>query len=76
MTMLAEVVHTAPREVTVPGDLADALEADPTALRSFEALSYGQQLLFVLSIQGAKQSETRRRRIARTVTILKEGRNR
>jgi uncharacterized protein YdeI (YjbR/CyaY-like superfamily) len=68
---------TFPAEVlAVPPDLADALEAEPVALRFFEGLSYGRQKAFAVSVTSAKRAETRRRRVARTVTMLKEGRNR
>jgi hypothetical protein len=67
-------LDTAPREVTVPPDLADALERDPEAGRSFESLSYSNKRRHVLSIEGARTAETRQRRIARVVSELREDR--
>jgi hypothetical protein len=69
-------LDTKPREVAVPSDLADALEAEPAALRFFEGLSYSQQRWFVLSVEGATQADTRQRRVVKAVTMLKEGRKR
>jgi bacteriocin resistance YdeI/OmpD-like protein/uncharacterized protein DUF1905 len=64
-------LDTAPREVTVPADLADALDAD--ARRTFDALSYSRKQALVLPIQQAKTPETRQRRIAKAVSALREG---
>ena len=67
---------TAPREVAVPDDFAAALDADPEARRTFDALSYSNRRFHVESITGAKTDETRARRIAKSVAILHEGRAR
>jgi hypothetical protein len=67
-------LDTAPREVAVPGDFAAALDAEPKARATFDALSYSNKSWHVLSIQGAKADETRRRRIAKSVDALREGR--
>ena len=69
-------LDTAPREVTVPADLAAALEAEPDALRTFEGLSYSNRSWHVLQVTGAKTDETRLRRIARSIDVLKQGRAR
>ncbi len=66
----------APREVTVPADLATALDAEPEARRTFDGLSYSNKSWHVLQVEGAKTDETRRRRIAKSVGILREGRAR
>ena len=62
-----------PREVAVPPDFAEALDRDVEARRSFEGLSYSQKQRHVLSIEGAKTSETRQRRIDKAVGTLREG---
>jgi Bacteriocin-protection, YdeI or OmpD-Associated/Domain of unknown function (DUF1905) len=67
-------LDTAPREVSVPEDFAAALDAEPAARRTFDGLSYSNKSWHVLSINGAKADETRRRRIAKSVEALKEGR--
>ncbi len=67
-------LDTAPREVTVPADLAAALDAEPNARRTFDGLSYSNKSWHVLQVGGAKTDETRQRRIAKSVDMLREGR--
>lgn len=69
-------LDTAPRVVDVPPDLAAALDAEPEARRTFDALSYSNQSWHVLSVNGAKTDETRQRRIVKSVFTLREGRPR
>jgi Bacteriocin-protection, YdeI or OmpD-Associated/Domain of unknown function (DUF1905) len=69
-------LDTAPREVAVPPDFAEALKREPDAKRFFEGLSYSKQQWHVLSIEGAKTPETRQRRIDKSVGMLREGRAR
>ena len=69
-------LDTAPRQVAVPDDLAAALDAEPAARATFEALSYSNKSWHVLQVTGAKTEETRRRRIARSVDALRQGRPR
>jgi hypothetical protein len=69
-------LDTAPREVDVPPDLAAALDAEPAARATFDALSYSNKSWHVLQVVGAKTDETRLRRIAKSVEMLKEGRSR
>ena len=69
-------LDTAPREVSIPADCAAALEAEPAARRTFDGLSYSNQSWHVLQVEGAKTDETRQRRIAKSVDILKRGRAR
>ena len=69
-------LDTAPREVSVPSDLAAALDAEPAARRTFDALSYSNKSWHVLQVTGAKTEETRERRIGKSVDALKEGRPR
>jgi hypothetical protein len=63
-------LDTEPRVVTVPADLAEALDANPAARQKFDRLSYSHQLQHVLAVEGAKAAETRQRRISKTVTDL------
>ncbi|HLJ82518.1 MAG TPA: YdeI/OmpD-associated family protein [Ktedonobacterales bacterium] len=63
-----------PREVTVPPDFADALDGDADAKRFFAGLSYSHKRRWVLSIEEAKTTETRQKRIAKAVSDLREGR--
>src|SRR5436190_5614790 len=66
-------LDTAPREVTVPPDFADALDADAEARRCFDRLSYSHKQQHILAIEQAKTVETRQRRIAKAVRDLHEG---
>ena len=67
-------LDTEPREVTVPPDLAEALDGDADAKRFFEGLSYSHKRRHVLAIEDAKTAETRQRRVAKAVSMLREGR--
>ncbi|MFL5680992.1 MAG: YdeI/OmpD-associated family protein [Chloroflexota bacterium] len=69
-------LDTEPREVTVPADLAAALDAEPAARRTFDSLSYSNRSWHALQIEGAKTAETRERRIAKSIEALKDGRPR
>lgn len=66
-------LDTAPREVTVPPDFADALDREPDARRRFDGLSYSNKRRYVLPIEEAKSGETRQRRIAKAVAELQGG---
>ena len=67
-------LDTAPREVKVPDDFAVALDAEPDARRTFDALSYSNKSWHTLQIDGARTDETRQRRIAKSVEALRAGR--
>lgn len=67
-------LDTEPREVEVPADLQQALDGDADARRFFENLSYSHKRRYVLSIEETKSAETRQRRIAKTIDMLREGR--
>ncbi|MGW3959869.1 YdeI/OmpD-associated family protein [Amycolatopsis sp. NPDC005003] len=66
-------LDTAPRELEIPADLAEALAADDTARTRFESLSYSAKQRFVLPIGQAKTAETRQRRVAKVITDLRAG---
>jgi hypothetical protein len=66
-------LDTAPREVVVPPDFAEALQGDAAANAVFAGLSYSKQRRFVLSVEGAKTAETRERRITKALSDLREG---
>ncbi len=69
-------LDTAAREVDVPEDLAAALDADPAAKEFWETLSYSKQQWHVLQVSGAKKTETRASRVARSIALLRERRAR
>ena len=69
-------LNTAPREITVPADFAAALDAEPDARRTFDALSYSNKSWHTLQVEGAKTDETRQRRISKSIETLRDGRPR
>jgi uncharacterized protein YdeI (YjbR/CyaY-like superfamily) len=66
----------APREVELPPALARALDADAAAAARFEALAYTHRKEFARWIAEAKKHETRERRVAQALEMLREGRTR
>ena len=69
-------VADAPREVHVPDDLAAALAADEQVAAFFAALSNSLQRFHVDSIEAAKTTETRQRRIEKAVALFQQGKKR
>jgi hypothetical protein len=67
-------LDTAPREVSVPPDFAAALADEPDAARTFDGLSYSNKSWHTYQIEATKTAETRRRRIAKSIAALREGR--
>jgi hypothetical protein len=61
-----------PRVVTIPADFARALKADPIARAAFDGLAHMHKREHVLAIESAKRPETRARRIARAVEMLRQ----
>jgi Bacteriocin-protection, YdeI or OmpD-Associated/Domain of unknown function (DUF1905) len=70
------VLDTAPREVEVPDDLATALAADAQATKFWDTLSHSKQSWHVHQVTSAKKAETRAARVAKSVTMLHDGRAR
>jgi hypothetical protein len=66
-------VDTEPRTVSVPADLAVALDSDPAVRRAFDALSYSQQLRYVQPVEDARAAATRQRRIDKVLSDLRAG---
>lgn len=65
-------LDTEPREVEVPADFAEALDAEPGVRAVFDRLAHTHRRRYVLSIEGAKTPETRQRRIAKAVREIRE----
>jgi hypothetical protein len=61
-----------PREVAVPADLAAALDAEPAVRVRFDALPYSHRREHVRAVEEAKAPETRQRRIAKAVAMLRQ----
>ena len=64
-------LDTEQRVLDVPGDLAAAIAADSAAQAFWDSLSYSRRRRIVLSVDGAKSAETRDRRIAKSVSDLR-----
>ena len=64
-------LDTAPREVSVPAELARELARDAAARKAFEALSYSKKRLIVDPVANAKTDETRDRNIAKALSSLR-----
>lgn len=69
-------LDTAPRTVDVPDDLAAALAAEPAARQFWDTLSYSNQQWHALQVTGAKSADTRARRVARSIQMLRARRAR
>ena len=67
-------LDTAPRELEVPPELAAALDADPAAKEFFDGLSYSNRRVFTLSVEGTDNPETKARRVAKAIALMREGR--
>lgn len=68
-------LDTEPREAEVPADFAAALDAEPATRAFFDGLSYSNQRSYLLWVTGTKNEETRARRVAQGVEMLRGGRN-
>jgi Bacteriocin-protection, YdeI or OmpD-Associated/Domain of unknown function (DUF1905) len=66
----------APREVGVPEALAAALAADPQAAAAFERLAFTHRKEYARWIDEAKRPETRQRRAAQAVEMIRAGKTR
>jgi Bacteriocin-protection, YdeI or OmpD-Associated/Domain of unknown function (DUF1905) len=64
---------TRPREVAVPEALAAALHDDVAARDAFNTLSYTHRREYARWIAEAKREDTRERRVARAVELLRAG---
>lgn len=68
-----DVAYASPRTMEVPADFAQALAAAPRAQSAFEQLDRTNRYAFLFRIHTAKRAETRARRIASFVDMLKRG---
>jgi hypothetical protein len=67
-------LDSAPREVSIPPELAAALDAEPAARATFDRLSYSNKSWHALQVTGTNNPETRARRIEKSVAALRDGR--
>jgi hypothetical protein len=66
----------APREVEVPAALAAALDTDPAAKGAFDALAFTHRKEYARWIDEAKRDETRARRVAQALEMIRAGQTR
>ena len=64
-------LDTDKREVTPPADLVEALKAAPPAWDRWRELSYTHQREHAEAVEEAKKPDTRARRVAKTVELLR-----
>jgi hypothetical protein len=69
-------LDTAPREVDVPPALAQALARDRAAAAAYEGMAFTHRKEYARWIAEAKREETRDRRVAQAIEMLKEGKTR
>jgi hypothetical protein len=70
------VLDDTPREVEMPDDLTAALDGDAEAHAAFAKLSYTHRKEYARWVTEAKKPETRERRVAETLRMVREGRTR
>lgn len=63
----------AARKVLVPTDVRKTLSSKPRAKTFFDQLAYSHQREYIEWIKGAKQPQTRRRRITKLLELLARG---
>lgn len=68
-----DAAYDSPSTATVPDDFQQALDAEPGAREFFESLGSTKRYSFLYRIADAKRPETRARRIAEYVALLREG---
>ena len=69
-----DAAYDSPANATVPDDLAAMLRKDPLARRFFESLDSQNRYAILHRLATAKKPETRARRLATYVAMLREGR--
>jgi bacteriocin resistance YdeI/OmpD-like protein/uncharacterized protein DUF1905 len=69
-------LDTTPREVDVPHALANALAEDSEARVGFDRLAYTHRKEYARWINEAKRDETRERRLAQALEMLRQGKTR
>jgi hypothetical protein len=69
-------LDTAPREVEVPDALATALAGDPIAQKLYDGMAYTHRKEYARWIAEAKREETRERRVAQALEMLRAGKTR
>ena len=68
-----DAAYPSRRNMTVPEDLAAALQAHPRAQETFEQLNGQNRFAILYRLLDAKRPETRQRRLEQFVRLLREG---
>jgi uncharacterized protein YdeI (YjbR/CyaY-like superfamily) len=69
-----DAAYAGSREIAMPPDLQAALDADEQAAAFFATLSAANRYAILYRLQDAKRPETRARRLAQFLEMLREGR--
>lgn len=69
-------LDTQPREVEVPPELAAALSADPAVAAAYDRLAFTHRKEYARWVAQARQPQTRERRAAQAVEMIRAGRTR
>lgn len=64
------VLDDKPRVIEPPGDLAEALAANPAAQAAWDKLAPSHRKAHVTAIEGAKAADTRSRRVEKAIATL------
>ena len=76
-TVRVRLLHdVAPRRLTPPDDLADALALVPGARERFANLAYTHQREYVRWVESAKKDDTRRKRVTEAAAMIGAGKKR
>lgn len=73
---VAIALDSAPRDVELPEALAVALERDAVAKTAFDGLAFTHRKEFAQWVSEAKRPDTRDRRVAQALQMLREGKTR
>lgn len=65
--------YASPKNMEVPPALADALDANPDAKAFFDTLDKTNRYAFCFRVQTAMKPETKRARVEKFITMLKNG---
>jgi uncharacterized protein YdeI (YjbR/CyaY-like superfamily) len=69
-----ELAYAGSKDITVPDDLAAALDAEPELRKEFESLDSANRYAVLWRVHTAGTPATRTKRIAAAVEMLREGR--
>lgn len=76
MVTLELALDTQARTVEVPPALSEALDNDPQAKTAFEGMAFTHRKEYARWIEEAKKEETRARRVAQAIEMIRTGRTR